>query len=226
GSDQYYVQAGGQGGAFFCFYLNDDSSALLVAEPDPYYRSMTPMVASSQHYTSTGHRYYQNPTGGSSSLANATTYPQSQYYPTHGQYQRSDIHASDAVQFIPTPSEMIQDYPPQRQVSIPPQSPTSNPYSSTPYNPSYMPSAASPEHRPTRIATGRPSTSPGSPTNLSSPTGERFPCDKCGKTFSRSHDRKRHHETQHLATPVTHRCRYCSKEFSRYVLEYLRRLLT
>ncbi|KAJ7162073.1 hypothetical protein C8R46DRAFT_1222212 [Mycena filopes] len=37
----------------------------------------------------------------------------------------------------------------------------------------------------------------------------------CGKDFSRAHDRKRHHETQHAATPVTHKCRHCDKDFSR-----------
>ncbi|KAI0683147.1 hypothetical protein BC835DRAFT_1396861 [Cytidiella melzeri] len=49
-----------------------------------------------------------------------------------------------------------------------------------------------------------------------SPGGtERYPCDKCDKTFSRSHDRKRHYESQHSAQPTSHRCPYCKKEFSR-----------
>ncbi|GJE92755.1 hypothetical protein PsYK624_089110 [Phanerochaete sordida] len=49
-----------------------------------------------------------------------------------------------------------------------------------------------------------------------SPEGsERFPCDKCDKTFSRAHDRKRHHESQHSTHPYFHRCRFCNKEFSR-----------
>jgi hypothetical protein len=48
-------------------------------------------------------------------------------------------------------------------------------------------------------------------------SGERFICEVCGKDFSRAHDRKRHHETQHAATPVTHKCVYCEKDFSRYV---------
>ncbi|KAJ6463970.1 hypothetical protein C8R45DRAFT_1024802 [Mycena sanguinolenta] len=46
-------------------------------------------------------------------------------------------------------------------------------------------------------------------------SGERFICGVCGKDFSRAHDRKRHHETQHAATPVTHKCIYCEKDFSR-----------
>ncbi|KIP06536.1 hypothetical protein PHLGIDRAFT_13845 [Phlebiopsis gigantea 11061_1 CR5-6] len=48
-----------------------------------------------------------------------------------------------------------------------------------------------------------------------SPEIERFPCDKCDKTFSRAHDRKRHYESQHAAHPYLHKCRYCLKEFSR-----------
>lgn len=48
-----------------------------------------------------------------------------------------------------------------------------------------------------------------------SPENERFACDKCDKTFSRQHDRKRHYESQHSTHPYLHRCRYCNKEFSR-----------
>ena len=48
-----------------------------------------------------------------------------------------------------------------------------------------------------------------------SPEMERFPCDKCDKTFSRAHDRKRHYESQHTAHPYLHKCRFCNKEFSR-----------
>ncbi|KAI0338302.1 hypothetical protein BDW22DRAFT_1382629 [Trametopsis cervina] len=48
-----------------------------------------------------------------------------------------------------------------------------------------------------------------------SPGTERFPCERCDKTFSRAHDRKRHYESQHAARPVSHRCPYCRKEFSR-----------
>ncbi|KAG6873531.1 hypothetical protein C0995_014401 [Termitomyces sp. Mi166 len=205
GSGQYYVQAG------------DNMNGI---EPDSYYRGMTPMVPSTQHYTSSGHhRYYQSPSnGGSSSQVDPSAYPaQSPYY--ESQYQRSQttgIHAPEGGQFIPTPSELYAYSP--RQLSVASHSPPStDPYSSAPYPPShaFVSSSRSPEQRPSRIATGRPGTSPGSP--ISSPSGERFPCEKCGKTFSRSHDRKRHHETQHLSSPVIHRCRYCEKEFSRYV---------
>ncbi|KAK7473225.1 hypothetical protein VKT23_001323 [Stygiomarasmius scandens] len=69
------------------------------------------------------------------------------------------------------------------------------------------------------ILTARPSHASRSghsqPSPISPTTPERYPCEICGKTFSRSHDRKRHHETQHIPSPVLHRCRYCRKEFSR-----------
>lgn len=61
-----------------------------------------------------------------------------------------------------------------------------------------------------------------SPTAISSTSGERFVCEVCGKDFSRAHDRKRHHETQHAATPVTHKCIYCEKDFSRCVVGAVR----
>jgi uncharacterized Zn-finger protein len=54
-----------------------------------------------------------------------------------------------------------------------------------------------------------------SPTSPTSPGTERFMCNLCDKSFSRSHDRKRHYETQHSSNPAVHRCRYCKKPFSR-----------
>ncbi|KNZ82198.1 Transcriptional regulator MET32, partial [Termitomyces sp. J132] len=182
-----------------------------------YYRSMTPMAPSTQHYASPGHhRYYQSPSNGGSS-SQADPYPaQSPYYAS--QYQRSQtpgINGSEGGQFIPTPSEMYA-YSPRQLPTTPHSPPSTDPYSSAQYPPqhAFVSSSRSPELRSSRIATGRPGTSPGSP--ISSSSGERrFPCEKCGKTFSRSHDRKRHHETQHLPSPVIHRCRYCEKEFSR-----------
>ena len=57
-----------------------------------------------------------------------------------------------------------------------------------------------------------------SPTSLSPSStaqGDRFPCDKCDRSFTRAHDRKRHYETHHLSNPAVHRCRHCDKSFSR-----------
>lgn len=54
------------------------------------------------------------------------------------------------------------------------------------------------------------------PTSPTTPPGtERFPCDRCSKTFTRAHDRKRHFETHHSAQPPAHRCPFCHKIFGR-----------
>ena len=180
------------------------------------------MVPSNQQYASSGHhRYYQSPSNGGSSSQADPYHGQSPYYAS--QYQRSQtpgINASEGSQFIPTPSELYA-YSPRPIPAAPHPTPSTDPYSSAPYSTphAYVSSSRSPEMRSPRVANGRPGTSSGSP--ISSSSGERFPCEKCGKTFSRSHDRKRHHETQHLSSPVIHRCRYCEKEFSRYVKTFL-----
>ncbi|KAF9462465.1 hypothetical protein BDZ94DRAFT_731824 [Collybia nuda] len=196
---------------------------------------MTPLAHSGHRYVSGGgnDRFYQAPGTASSSQANPPAYPaQTSYYSSQYPTQRehrtrphgSHSHPPDTP-FIPAPSEVSHSYNnyPPRQISVPPQSPSiphDIVYSGSQYPPPHtiVPSSRSSSQRPTRISTsGRPQTAPTgqSPTSASSPSGERFPCDRCGKTFSRSHDRKRHHETQHLPTPVIHRCRYCEKEFSR-----------
>jgi hypothetical protein len=129
--------------------------------------------------------------------------------------------------FIPTPSEMASVYPAIRSHSGP----------EFRSQQSVEPSAEFAQHTHTRSQSnpyptlGAQSPMAGSPPPQ--PLTERFPCDKCDKTFSRfvfkvdhtsvlitkpsrrSHDRKRHYETQHHPVPVLHRCRYCEKEFSR-----------
>ncbi|KAF8740191.1 hypothetical protein AX14_008372 [Amanita brunnescens Koide BX004] len=120
-------------------------------------------------------------------------------YPYHPPVQRNQQPHTNAG-FIPTPSELTQisRYPGASQ---------------TPGHTSELTNSEYGIPRRQPLPAERPRTgSGGSPTTAN---GERFPCEKCGKTFSRSHDRKRHHETQHLPTPVIHRCRYCEKEFSR-----------
>ncbi|CAA7261812.1 unnamed protein product [Cyclocybe aegerita] len=207
-----------------------------MANPaSPYFRSMTPSLVSSNRYPS-GHRdprYYNSHglVGSSSSLsqsmytAHTQQYP-SQYLPTSDQRSLPLSANPHHPQFIPTPSEIASTYSSSYTHPITPHSPAipEDPYSTSlldyPSPPHMVPSShASHGHRPSRIVTGRPrtgsATASTSPTSASSPSGERFPCEKCGKTFSRSHDRKRHHETQHLASPVIHRCVYCQKEFSR-----------
>ncbi|KAF8629845.1 hypothetical protein AX15_003211 [Amanita polypyramis BW_CC] len=158
-------------------------------------------------------RYYNSQSLPTSSPTSNST--QSSYYSGH--YNTSadprSQHAHHA-HFIPTPSELTQyaNYPHHIRS---PQSPGRPPEQYTTNQDCKIPRG--PLQQQTGISTPpRPRPTPGS-----SPTatpGERFLCDKCGKTFSRSHDRKRHHETQHLPTPIIHRCRYCEKEFSRLVV--------
>ncbi|KAF8971086.1 hypothetical protein BDZ97DRAFT_1753428 [Flammula alnicola] len=121
--------------------------------------------------------------------------------------------AQPQIPFIPTPSEIANTYSNYPHQGSTPRSPTipEDPYSSSldyPAPPHMVPSSHA-SHRPSRLATGRPRTI------SAAATSERFPCEKCGKTFSRSHDRKRHHETQHTPIPVMHTCHHCQKEFSR-----------
>lgn len=206
----------------------------IAANPSSsYFRSMTPSLVPANRYpTSSRDPRYYNPQafGGSSSSSSPSAYPaQSSQYPSH--YLPPSDHRSGPVghtpQFIPTPSEIANSYSSYSHQMTNPQSPTipEEGFSSDyPIPPHMVPSSLGGGHRSSRISSGRPRTvsaaTSTSPTSASSASGERFPCEKCGKTFSRSHDRKRHHETQHLATPIYHVCPYCSKEFSRYGADF------
>lgn len=158
-------------------------------------------------------------------------YQEIQQYPSHcfPMSSQSGFHPNDndAVQqtrFIPTPSQIAHTYSTYSQQT------SAHTIQGNFFDPSSFDYEAANQMsfstngmhpQPSRIiTTGRPRgssaanlTCPNSST--SSPLSERFPCEKCGKTFSRSHDRKRHYETQHLPTPILHRCVYCRKEFSR-----------
>jgi len=237
GPGNFYVQGDTDGGTA-CRLVYTCPGVLmwsLVAHPNQYYRSMSPIIPHPHRYTSSGGdpRYYESPGGGgspSSHISQSGYHSQSSYYspqyPLTTEHQRSKHSHPVEAQFIPTPSEIAHAYPsyPSRQIPMSPRSPTTppdNPFAGSQYPPphSLIPSPRISSQRPTRISTSRPRTASmsTSPTTVASPPAERFPCEKCGKTFSRSHDRKRHHETQHMVSPVIHRCRYCEKEFSRYV---------
>uniref|UniRef100_A0A8H8CP12 C2H2-type domain-containing protein n=1 Tax=Psilocybe cubensis TaxID=181762 RepID=A0A8H8CP12_PSICU len=198
----------------------------------PYFRSMTPSLVAANRYPRDPRYYNQQGFGGSSSSTSQSLYASQnqpyppQYLPTSD--QRSvplSPTPNPPAHFIPTPSEIAHNYSSYSHHLVTPHSPTSPEdqyHSSADYSspPHIVPSShGSQSHRLSRIATGRPQSvsaaTSTSPISASSPSGERFPCEKCGKTFSRSHDRKRHHETQHLASPILHICPYCSKEFSR-----------
>ena len=175
------------------------------------YRTVTPLHG--RHHSHS--RYY-----GSEGMVSHRSSLGSFFEPTSRRQYNSDIRGSSSPTFIPTPSDMANSY--SNYQPMVPRSPTASPserYATTlPYPSPHTFGGHGGPLRP-RVSTSRPrSGTLGSSGSTNSPSGERFPCEKCGKTFSRSHDRKRHHETQHLATPIIHRCRYCEKEFSRSVL--------
>ena len=212
---------------FLCLLIGhvDANQPTQPTQPNPYVRSMTPSHVEAHRYPNPNRdtRYINShdvvASSSNSSIAQATYVPPNQYYdaPYIPPEYRTQI-SNHSHPRIPTPSEIASSY---NFHMTTPQSPTipKDPYTSPVGYPA--PPHIFPPHPPVihRIVTGRPRTASAgastSPTSASSPSGERFPCDKCGKTFSRSHDRKRHHETQHLVSPVIHSCKYCGKEFSR-----------
>jgi len=138
--------------------------------------------------------YYQ-----SSSMASSRA-----EYPSSTPYAQPPVNRDRQHGFIPTPSEIAQSYP-----NYTPES------SSRVYQQFHPTSEPSPVGRNSTHHMGPDSSSTVVSNATSTTTSERYRCDKCDKTFSRSHDRKRHHETQHHPVPAIHRCRYCEKEFSR-----------
>jgi len=121
------------------------------------------------------------------------------------QVVRSHAHPQH---FIPTPSQTYQVYP-SATTSNQRVRPTVEPYYHMSPNPQLNTQRSSPPPAPRSAHT---SMSPsGNPALL----GDRYPCERCDRTFTRSHDRRRHYETVHATTPVLHRCRYCGKDFSR-----------
>jgi Zinc finger, C2H2 type len=150
--------------------------------------------------------------------------PQAQSYAHPGypsqmnQYPPSHTRDPSAQQFIPTPSQAL-EYRHHADTSR--QSHRRTGSVSSPLNPGYNPSppiatqippnVPLSQHYPTQYA----STSAITPNYPSTTAGDRFVCSRCGATFSRAHDRKRHYETQHLESPPVHRCQHCQREFSR-----------
>lgn len=178
---------------------------------------MTPGVRSHRHSNSTSSREHYSSSGVlNTPPSSQQPHPNQAYYAQHYHNGLETHSPSNQTQFIPTPSE-IANYTQAILPNSPPLAPDHYDTGLKGYSHSAQMLSQPPHLRPSRISTGRPRTASGatSPISATSPSGERFPCEKCGKTFSRSHDRKRHHETQHLPTPVIHRCRYCEKEFSR-----------
>ncbi|OAX37920.1 hypothetical protein K503DRAFT_204068 [Rhizopogon vinicolor AM-OR11-026] len=112
------------------------------------------------------------------------------------------------AQFIPTPSQAYQAY----------SSPTTSNQRVRPPIEPYHHMSPNPQHNTQRNSPPpalRSTHTPTSPSSNPALLGDRYPCDLCERSFTRSHDRRRHYETVHATTPVLHRCRYCMKDFSR-----------
>jgi hypothetical protein len=177
--------------------------------------------------SSGGNTAYYEPSGSFASSSSPTShYPPNPPYYVPSQYPSTPQHRvhqashTSGAHFIPTRSELAHSYPSYSgQISPDQSSQPPDLYSNSEFQQHRVPSSSRPSlPQPTHTSTADPqnvSRASASPTSASFPSGERYPCERCGKTFSRAHDRKRHHETQHLPTPVIHRCRFCEKEFSR-----------
>ncbi|KAJ6507183.1 hypothetical protein C8R47DRAFT_1100537 [Mycena vitilis] len=204
-------------------YYPTASSTRVGHQPVPaqYYAPITPGPAPgssdrySSNYSSSAYppSQYSGPDAGGSGYQ--PNQPASGSYPFNSRAVSPRVsyhrHSSTAQPpFIPTPSEAYAhpSRPPRPASAMHHRS--SGPYASSSHAGSSSPSSRLPH----LSVASRPKSSMGhslSPTSA----GERFVCDACGKDFSRAHDRKRHYETQHAATPVTHKCIYCDKDFSR-----------
>ncbi|KAJ7933788.1 hypothetical protein B0H13DRAFT_1951955 [Mycena leptocephala] len=214
------------------YYPAASSGVRVGHQPTQYYTPIAPAPPSSDRYSSS-----YRPSAVSPEYSTPSAYPPSQYTPgadNRGSGYQSNQPGSPSYSFntravsplngppvsyhrhssttqpqprnfIPTPSEAY--------ASRPPRPPSAMHRGGGPYSASSSHSIAAPSTRPHQSSSSRPRSSMGNgPLAVS---GERFICEVCGKDFSRAHDRKRHHETQHAATPVTHKCVYCEKDFSR-----------
>jgi len=143
--------------------------------------------------------------------SSGVTHPHPEYSSTP--YPQPPLnHDSQNHGFIPTPSDLARSYQNYTPGSASQMYQAQQPFHASETDPSRTPVRPSTSHSSSHrivpsIRTPQPSAAPS--------TSERYRCDKCSKTFSRSHDRKRHHETQHHPVPAIHRCRFCGKEFSR-----------
>lgn len=165
--------------------------------PREDHRSYLPQASQSEHYPpphSQSHPY--------ASVGNMTV-PRSTPHPPH--------------QFIPTPSQTYSGY------SHPSSTASQNSTQRRPSIDPYYHMSPNPQHpalSPPPGGRGGNGSHSGSqhahtPSQSSNPPGERYPCELCDRTFTRSHDRRRHYETVHSTAPVLHRCRFCQKDFSR-----------
>ncbi|KAJ7121326.1 hypothetical protein C8R43DRAFT_1112237 [Mycena crocata] len=204
-------------------YYPSTSSARVGHHSGQYYPPIAPAPPASDRYSSSSN---YRPSRGSQEYSSPSSYP----YNANNRGYPSNPPASGSYPYNPRTISPLDGAPaPYRSSNQPPPrgfipTPSEAAYA----NPTRPPRPSSAMHHTSRGSGGyvvpppssRPShtSRPGrsiSPTHTSNASGERFACEVCGKDFSRAHDRKRHHETQHAATPVTHKCIYCEKDFSR-----------
>lgn len=167
-----------------------------------------------------GSRYPQVHAGVSSGVP--APLPHLSGYPIQMNQQSSSRHNRDTMgqQFFPTPAQAMeyqqhtdtagQSRRRSESISSPPNAGYTRPTSRTAAP--FPPNVPLSQHYPSQYANAPASSSSQDTLAM---TGERFVCVKCGASFGRSHDRKRHYETHHLTSPPVHRCQYCRKEFSR-----------
>lgn len=145
------------------------------------------------------------------------SYPSVQSGPMDPHSSRSSSRPPD--QFIPTPSQNygFSHSPPTALPNTSQRRPSIDPYYHMSPNPQHT---SHPALSPPHAVRGGGSSSLSGPHSHSqsqplNPSGDRYPCELCDRSFTRSHDRRRHYETVHATAPVLHRCRYCQKDFSR-----------
>ena len=137
---------------------------------------------------------------------------------------QTQLSQSQQNQFIPTPSQAYQVYSSVGPTPSARSRAAIEPYYHMSPNPQHAvhPHAVPMAHG----AGGRNSAAPGTshPHHVQASThtgtivvaaGERYLCNRCERTFTRSHDRRRHYETVHSTSPLLHKCRFCRKDFSR-----------
>lgn len=155
-------------------------------------------------YPSHGHSHHRDPSYPPLS-------PVMGYAGSAPEYAQSNAYASQSMpptNFIPTPSDLAQQAQAQSQSQ----------YASYPISPSPH-ASRHPRHTRAPSSSSSPGiTRPRSGSHRqasSEPATERYACNYCSKSFSRSHDRKRHHVGQHLDAQARPVCPNCRKDFSR-----------
>lgn len=180
--------------------------------------------------TADDHRSYYatSPQGSAIDPYPAPSSPTTSYAtPSHLTSQSPRHHPAhlSQQQFIPTPSQAYQLYSSAGSPSSARSRSSVEPYYHMSPNPQHVVHA--PPASTTHVTGGRSSTAHGSGSyshhahtsthtgTIALAAGERYPCDRCDRSFTRLHDRRRHYETVHSTSPVLHKCRFCRKDFSR-----------